>query len=697
MSFFVSTSASIIAGSYTVTLTGAPDLSSVRRSDALFIGGTGPYEVDTAYVLPGGERTISLKTPVGQTFTAVRCVVIPTAGDFITATSQLRGVSEFATGVFASLARWAMDEVPTVDIVDAAGTVHKVPTVWSLTESAGGLIANNEALKATVDHISPLVATLVQNYDALSPTVNGTLASAQALKEDADQAIIDVTDLVSLAGQSKEAAVNAKNDVDSKHSDVSGWHTIISNWVADIASFVKNTRTINGKNLSADVVLAPADIITPANAATTNAILGVRSKADQDLVANIFARMTLDLNFVDGVFKEHRDRHLYQLPLAEVIQCSRDTTAVEAGPLGLNTFDIGEPRFRYSPVNGQRLGLVTEPPTTNLIVASNDYLNAAWGKFDVSITADAQLAPDNTLTAERLTKTAVGYACIRQIVTTVVGSKYSMSFYARAVGVDDVVSVVISDSLANAISRAYVNLTTGVVTNSVGAGAPKAKKDVNGWWRIEISAVAVDTSCRCYIYPALFSEAAVRSIDIWGAQFELGEVTSFVPTGPAALTRGADLVRAIKTDFAQRRAMLYFEGVVVASGPSTDVDGLLNLNNNVSSNFLHISYNKQVAGGTVYAALSPVAGSLKTEPYTLGQPLKAAVFYDAVAGKAIAAINGSANEVSVTIPDSFWNALRLLNIGSYYQATNRRANSETKRVSYSTAPFTAAELALLTK
>jgi hypothetical protein len=248
MSFFISTSASVSAGSKIVTFTGSPDINNVRRSDALFIGGTGPYEVDFTAIAVGGERTIHLETVVPTAFTDVRCVVVPTAGDFIAATAKIREVSEFGVNVFSSLARWATDEVASVDITDAAGVVHTVPTIWFLTSSAGNLIDQNTQLKETVDYLQPLVAQLQTDFNNVQPAVAATLSSAQSLKTAADNALPTITSAVDTAQNARDATSAMFNTVTLRHGEVGSWYTLIAGYEATYTS--KRDEAVNAATLA---------------------------------------------------------------------------------------------------------------------------------------------------------------------------------------------------------------------------------------------------------------------------------------------------------------------------------------------------------------------------------------------------------------------------------------------------------------
>jgi len=107
-----------------------------------------------------------------------------------------------------------------------------------------------------------------------------------------------------------------------------------------------------------------------ANATALNTLLGVRTKADQDILANILSRATVDYDFFTGIYKKYQDRYLTQLPLNDLFTFNRSTASTAEHPYGLVTYDINEPVIAYNPVNGDRLGLRVTPQNTNLLLNS---------------------------------------------------------------------------------------------------------------------------------------------------------------------------------------------------------------------------------------------------------------------------------------------------------------------------------------
>jgi hypothetical protein len=68
----------------------------------------------------------------------------------------------------------------------------------------------------------------------------------------------------------------------------------------------------------------------------------------------------------------------------------------------------------------------------NIFLRSQEFDNASWLKFQVSVTANALTAPDGTLTADIVTVTSDGGNRLNQAVAVTASKTYTFSFYAKA-------------------------------------------------------------------------------------------------------------------------------------------------------------------------------------------------------------------------------------------------------------------------
>ncbi len=197
-------------------------------------------------------------------------------------------------------------------------------------------------------------------------------------------------------------------------------------------------------------------------------------------------------------------------------------------------------------------GLLVEGQRTNLLLRSAEFDNSAWAKAGSTVTANAVVAPDGTLTADKLIEnTATSYHGLIQVTPFVSGTPYTVSVFAKA-GERSIVGIQAS-SWSNPNDRGLnFNLATGVVSlayNGAVASDGTITHVGGGWYRCTATFVSDTTSSGLGI---LFLAKAVNDtaphtgdgtsgIFIWGAQLEAGEFpTSYIPTTSAQVTRTAD-------------------------------------------------------------------------------------------------------------------------------------------------------------
>jgi hypothetical protein len=68
----------------------------------------------------------------------------------------------------------------------------------------------------------------------------------------------------------------------------------------------------------------------------------------------------------------------------------------------LQTASANVARFDHNPVTGESLGLLVEEQRTNLLLRSEEFDNAYWLKSNATITSNTVIAPDGTLTGDKL-------------------------------------------------------------------------------------------------------------------------------------------------------------------------------------------------------------------------------------------------------------------------------------------------------
>lgn len=218
----------------------------------------------------------------------------------------------------------------------------------------------------------------------------------------------------------------------------------------------------------------------------------------------------------------------------------------------LETAAINAPRFDYNPITQAALGLLIEEQRTNLRTYSEDFTNAVWTKSAASIAADTVIAPDGTLTGDKLVEdTATSRHFVTTTLTLTANTVYTLSVYMKA-GERTTASFG-NSSTANwvAASSIVVNLATGVITSGTGT----IQSVGNGWYRVSITQTFGPANANGGMIIDLQTTAGYTGngydgIFIWGAQLEAGAfATSYIPTVASQVTRSADAASMTGTNF----------------------------------------------------------------------------------------------------------------------------------------------------
>jgi hypothetical protein len=192
--------------------------------------------------------------------------------------------------------------------------------------------------------------------------------------------------------------------------------------------------------------------------------------------------------------------------------------------------------------------------STNLLTYSEQFDDAAWTKTAATITANTVVAPDGTLTGDKLVETATtAVHRIDQAPTTSTSDTFTYSVYAKAAE-RTIVELRVADAGFASGSRAYAtfDLVAGTTLNgnvSASSVSSSMQSVGNGWWRCNITAtlsvtgtttavfITTRTSVTALSGGESYTGDGVSGIFIWGAQLNTGAVPdAYLQTVATAVT-----------------------------------------------------------------------------------------------------------------------------------------------------------------
>ena len=227
----------------------------------------------------------------------------------------------------------------------------------------------------------------------------------------------------------------------------------------------------------------------------------------------------------------------------------------------LLTAASGVARFQHNPTTDESLGLLIEEARTNSLTYSADFSNAAWVKTRSSITSNTIVAPDGTLTGDKLVEdtTASNTHFVNQSASVTNPTQYTVSVYLKA-GERTIVDFITASGTAT-YSAISVNLTLGTIGPPI-TGLPSAVSTStitsvgNGWYRITMNFVGASggfSGCQVRLTNGTtesYTGDGYSGIYIWGAQLEAGAFpTSYIATTAATVTRNADIATMTGSNF----------------------------------------------------------------------------------------------------------------------------------------------------
>jgi len=304
----------------------------------------------------------------------------------------------------------------------------------------------------------------------------------------------------------------------------------------------------------------------------------------------------------------------------------------------LRTAPAGQPRWRWSPIDGTPEGYLAEGQRTNLLLYSEQLDNAAWTKTSASISANSVAAPDGATTADTITVSGASGSA-NQAVTITAGNAITVSAFFKK-KLSSFARLRISDG-TNQVA-AWFNLGSGAV-GSVTAGASTCIYSVHdmedvggGWYRCDLTVTtATSTSFTAYLSCAAADStepAAADDIYAWGAQLESPSTTSspssYIATTSASATRNGDgmLITAASSWFNANEGAFLLEWVHRRNYVNAVYGGMANTFADAA--YLWRSGNSQITLAVLAGSVTQAQINL-SHTFTEGAIIKAAFAYKA--------------------------------------------------------------------
>jgi hypothetical protein len=248
------------------------------------------------------------------------------------------------------------------------------------------------------------------------------------------------------------------------------------------------------------------------------------------------------------------------------------------------------PRLDYS--DGGCPSLLIEPQSTNLLLRSEQFDDAAWAKTRTTVSANSLVSPDGNSNADTLVANVGTATSYFLDFTTLTGTGiFTASIFAKKGNSNWLYIRQGSGGGGTALARAWFDLNNGTIGSTSPAPISHSIEDYgNGWYRCSMTfEVLIGGIPRPQFYisngdgVATFDSDGTQSINLWGAQLEaLPYATSYIPTVASTVTRVAETVSktGISDLIGQSEGVWYWEGIINDTGAEFQI---LNSTRNISN------------------------------------------------------------------------------------------------------------------
>jgi len=371
----------------------------------------------------------------------------------------------------------------------------------------------------------------------------------------------------------------------------------------------------------------------------------------------------------------------------------------------LKTAAANEWPREFDPVTGECLGRSVWESRTNLLLRSEEFDNAYWIKTRTSILANQIIAPDGTLSMDKLVENTDNNTHLfdREVTGLSSGATHTYSVFLKAAER----SMVRISRAGGAVASAF-NLSTGTVTNAAGSTGVLTNLG-NGIFRCSITFAIVGTSTNIYVElqtssstsAQLYTGDGYSGIYIWGAQLEAGAfATPYIPTVAAQVTRLADSAVMTGVNFSswyrQDEGCILAEYSRVIASVAAANDGLiLQIDDGANSNRI-LAGNVNNGGNSSITDAVVTGGSSQEQTFPLASGFVANTFYKQSFSYKTNDFKGCVNGGTVTT-DTLGVTPVVTQIKIGQQVSASFLNGYIKRLTYYPQALTSANLQAVTR
>ena len=334
-------------------------------------------------------------------------------------------------------------------------------------------------------------------------------------------------------------------------------------------------------------------------------------------------------------------------------------------------------RVEYD-ASGNVKGLLIEEARTNLVTTSENLSGGNWFDNGGTITENAVLAPDGTLTANTF-NTDGAYRILRNVVNVSSNTAYTWSFYAKNIDATDL------------SYRVYDNTNAADI---VSATSYFSEVSTTEWTRIDVTFTTPATCTQAGVYVCSLDQGGTAAF--WGAQLEAGSfATSYIPTSGATATRSVDIASIDVDQFGYNKTagtmLVEYNYVALDSGV---LGRFLELNGTSASTERILLYQVEGSENTYLQIRDDGVNSvgLSTPDFTFDQDAKVAASYSSKSAILYSDGDLSGADTSVVVPDD----ITKLDIGRADSTTTDLGKVYIKSVKYYPRRLTNAQLQKIT-